>query len=164
MKKLFAVFCILALCLATLTGCVGKVESEPMDLTLIYGDTEVQVMSDEFDEKRTEVTTVDASLPGTTKEYTFTGVTLADLMEMAGVEECSKAIVNSTDGYSTEVAAADIAAYDIMITDGYTDKAIPADAGGPIKLVFPATEYPELNDTYDAWSWQWYVGSVEFVD
>ena len=99
-----------------------------------------------------------------TKEYEFTGVTLASLMEIAGVTECSNILVKSADGWSAEVAPEDAKAYDIMITDDYVGgKDIPADAGGPIKMVFPATEHPELNDKYDTWAWQWYVSEVEFV-
>ena len=65
---------------------------------------------------------------------------------------------------AAEVAAEDAKAYDILITDDYVGgKEIPADAGGPIKMVFPSTEYPELNDKYDMYAWQWYVSEIEFV-
>ena len=85
-------------------------------------------------------------------------------MEMAGVTECSNILVKSSDGWSAEVAPEDAQNYDILITDDYVGgKDIPADAGGPIKMVFPATEHPELNDKYDTWAWQWYVAEVEFV-
>ena len=110
----------------------------------------------------TQIKTVDVSL-GTTKEYEFTGVTLKSLMEIAGATECTSILVKSSDGWEVEVAAADALAYDILITDDYVGgKDIPADAGGPIKMVFPATEHPELNDTYDMYAWQWYVSEVEF--
>ena len=112
----------------------------------------------------TQIKTVDLSLPGTTKEYEFTGVSLASLMEIAGVTECSNILVKSSDGWSAEVSPEDAKAYDILITDDYVGgKDIPADAGGPIKMVFPATEHAELAEKYDAWAWQWYVAEVEFV-
>ena len=169
MKKLIAIACILALCLGVLAGCGERIEepsvdtSAPVGVALVYGDTKIDVTVGQWEAKRTQIKTVDVSL-GTTKEYEFTGVTLKSLMEMAGVTECSNILVKSSDGWSAEVAPEDAQNYDILITDDYVGgKDIPADAGGPIKMVFPATEHPELNDKYDTWAWQWYVAEVEFV-
>lgn len=166
MKKLIAIVCLLALCLGVMTACGEPVPTEDnttIGLQLVYGETTIDVTKSQFDAKRTEIATSDVSL-GTSKVYEFTGVTLADLMEMAGATDCTKVVIWASDGWSAEVSAADAKAYKIMITDGYVGgKEIPADAGGPIKLVFPATDHPELNDTYDAWAWQWYVCKVEFV-
>ena len=169
MKKLIAIVCVLAMCFGALTACMQKVEepkvdtSAPVGVALVYGDTRIDLTVGQWEEKRTEIKTVDVSL-GTTKEYEFTGVTLADLMAIAGVTECTTISVRSSDGWEAVVDAADAQNYKIMITDGYVGgKEIPADAGGPIKMVFPATEYPELNDKYDTWAWQWYVSEVEFI-
>lgn len=168
MKKLIAIVCILAMCLGVLAACGEKLDTSvdsttPIGVTLVYGDTKIEVTSGQWEPKRTQIKTADVSL-GTSKEYEFTGVTLASLMEIAGATDCTSILVKSSDGWSAEVAAADALAYDILITDNYVGgKEIPADAGGPIKLVFPATEHPELNDIYDTWSWQWYVSEIEFV-
>ena len=169
MKKYIAIACVLVMCLGILTGCMERVDNTvdnnaPVGVTLVNGETKIEVTVGQWEPKRTQIKTVDASLPGTTKEYEVTGVTLASLMEIAGATDCTEIIVRSTDGWEAVVAAADALAYDIMITDDYVGgKDIPADAGGPIKMVFPATEHPELNDTYDMYAWQWYVSEVEFV-
>ena len=169
MKKFIAIACILVMCLGIMVGCMEKVEDtdDPnalVGVTLVYGETKIEVNAGQWEPKRTQIKTVDLSLPGTTKEYEFTGVSLASLMEIAGATECTSILVKSSDGWEVEVAAADALAYDILITDDYVGgKDIPADAGGPIKMVFPATEHPELNDTYDMYAWQWYVSEVEFV-
>ncbi len=169
MKKLIALICTLVICLSVMTACGERIEepevdeSAPIGVVLVYGDTKIDVTTNQWEAKRTEIKTADVSL-GTSKEYEFTGVTLASLMEIAGVSECSNILVKSADGWEAEVAPEDAKAYDIMITDNYVGgKEIPADAGGPIKMVFPATEHPELNDKYDTWAWQWYVSEVEFV-
>ena len=169
MKKLIAIACILALCLGVLAACGERIEepavdtSAPVGVKVVYGETSKDVTVGEWEAKRTTVKTPDVSL-GTSKEYEFTGVTLASLMEIAGVTECSNILVKSSDGWSAEVSPEDAKAYDILITDDYVGgKDIPADAGGPIKMVFPATEHPELNEKYDTWAWQWYVAEVEFV-
>ena len=39
----------------------------------------------------------------------------------------------------------------------------PPYPGAPICLNSTLEEYPELNDKYDAWAWQWYVAEIEFV-
>ena len=166
MKKLIAIVCALVLCLGTMTACMEKVEdtnkggdNTPKGITLVYGDTKIDVTNDQWEAKRTQIKTADVSL-GTSKEYEFTGVTLADLMEMAGAADCTKILVKSSDGWEAEVTVADALAHDVMITDGYVGgKEIPEDAGGPIKMVFPT----ELHDAYDAWAWQWYVAEIEFV-
>ena len=169
MKKFIAIACILALCLGLMAGCMEKVDttvdpSTPVGITLVNGDTKIEVTAGQWEPNRTQIKTVDYSMPGTTKEYEFTGVTLKALMEIAGASDCTSIVVRSSDGWEAVVEAADALAYDIMITDDYVGgKEIPADAGGPIKLVFPATEHPELNDKYDAWAWQWYAAEVEFV-
>ena len=169
MKKYIAIACVLVMCLGILTGCMERVDTTvdnnaPVGVTLINGETKIEVTVGQWEPKRTQIKTVDASLPGTTKEYEFTGVTLASLMEIAGATDCTEIIVRSTDGWEAVVAAADALAYDILITDDYVGgKDIPADAGGPIKMVFPATEHAELAEKYDAWAWQWYVAEVEFV-
>ena len=169
MKKFIAIACILALCLGLMAGCMEKVDTTvdpnaPVGITLVNGDTKIEVTAGQWEPNRTQIKTVDYSMPGTTKEYEFTGVSLAALMEIAGATDCSNILVKSADGWSAEVAPEDAKAYDILITDDYVGgKEIPADAGGPIKMVFPATEHPELNDKYDAWAWQWYAAEVEFV-
>ena len=169
MKKFIAIVCILAMCLGVLAGCMEKVDNSvdtnaPVGVTLVYGENKIELTAGQWEPKRTQIKTVDRSLPGTTKEYEFTGVTLASLMEIAGATDCTKIVVKSSDGWTAEVAAEDAKAYDILITDDYVGgKDIPADAGGPIKMVFPATEHPELNDKYDMYAWQWYVSEVEFV-
>ena len=166
MKKFIAIACILALCLGVLAACGEPIPTEDnttIGLQLVYGETTIDVTSSQWEAQRSQIKTSDVSL-GTSKEYEFTGVTLAKLMEMAGATDCTKIVVWASDGWSAEVSAEDAKAYNIMITDGYVGgKEIPADAGGPIKLVFPASEHPELNDKYDAWAWQWYVNKVEFV-
>ena len=169
MKKLLALVLALVMVLGVLAGCMERVDdtvdtSAPVGVALVYGETKTDVTVGDWEAKRTQIKTVDYSLPGTTKEYEFTGVTLASLMEIAGATDCTKIVVKSADGWTAEVAAEDAKAYDILITDDYVGgKDIPADAGGPIKMVFPATEHPELNDTYDMYAWQWYVSEVEFV-
>ena len=40
-------------------------------------------------------------------------------------------------------------------------KAIGSGLGGPVKLVFPYTTYPELEKMYTKDEWNWYVVTLE---
>ena len=72
--------------------------------------------------------------------------------------------MKSTDGLVGEVSAEDIRNYDIALVSGYAGgKPLRTDEGGPVKIVFPVTEHPELKDRYTFRSWQWFVCEVEFV-
>ena len=85
-------------------------------------------------------------------------------MKLAGADGCAKALVKSTDGLVGEVSAEDIRNYDIALVNGYAGgKPLKTGAGGPVKIVFPVTEHPELKGSYTYRSWQWYVCEVEFV-
>lgn len=164
MKKIVSIVCVIALCLGVLAGCGQKIEAQEETIVkLVWNGTTTEVKTSQWNDKSTQVSTEDASLGGG-KVYDFVGVKLSTLMEIAGAGDCTKAIVKSSDGYSAEVAVEDIKAYDITLVTAYASgKLLEEDAGGPLKLVYPITEHPELNDTYDAWSWQWYVCEVEFV-
>jgi len=162
MKKPVYIICIIALCLCVLAGCNQKA-GEPTVVTLVYDGSATEVRTSQWDEKSVQISTEDLGL-GKKKACDYVGVKLSDLMDMADAEDCAKAVVSSSDGYSKEIPAEDIKNYDIALVNGYAGGgAILSDAGGPVKLVFPVSDHPELKDTYDQWSWLWYVDRVEFV-
>ena len=73
MKKFIAIACILVMCLGIMAGCMEKVEDtvDPnalVGVTLVYGETKIEVNAGQWEPKRTQIKTVDVSL-GTTKEY-----------------------------------------------------------------------------------------------
>lgn len=162
MKKLISICTIFMLCLGILAGC-GQKAAEETVVKLVYDGKTTEVTTSQWDEKAVQISTEDTGL-GDGKVYDFVGVKLSDLMDMAGARECTKAIVHASDGHNSEVAAEDIKNYDITLVNSHVDgKPISSDAGGPVKLVFPVTDHPELKDTYETWSWMWYVDEIEFV-
>ncbi len=137
--------------------------AEETVITLVWDSNQIDVGISEWNRHSVLISTEDPGL-GNGKIYDFAGVKLFDLMELAGVHECAKALVKSTDGMIGEVSAEDFRNYDIALVNGYSDgKPLAADVGGPVKIVFPISEHPELNDTYTLRSWQWYVCEVEFA-
>ncbi|MBR2706837.1 MAG: molybdopterin-dependent oxidoreductase [Mogibacterium sp.] len=162
MKKIICISCMIALCICILAGCKQDTTEETL-VTLVWNGNRTEVRTSQWKDRSVEISTEDVSL-GNGKIYDFVGVKLSDLMEIAGAEDCTKAIVKASDDYSVEVAAEDIRNYEIALVNRYSGgKKIPDDAGGPVKLVYPVTFHPELRDTYDTWSWCWYVYEVEFI-
>ena len=191
MKKIISIVCALVLCVFVFAGCSSKsttstttsdasattseastatsttaatTEAEKDNstvVTLVYGDTKTAVSADDFSAKSTTQTITDPNLG---KTYDFVGVTLSDLMEMAGATDCTSIEVVCSDKMSATIAAEDAAQYPIMIANAYSDgKAISAGAGGPVKLVFPYDQYSDLESKYSADKWMWYVVEVDFM-
>ena len=75
MKKLIAIICTLVLCLGVLSACGERIDDSgsnvdndaPKGITLVYGDTKIDVTAGQWEAKRSEIKTVDVSL-GTAKE------------------------------------------------------------------------------------------------
>jgi len=66
------------------------------------------------------------------------GVSIGDLLADAGVEPPSEFILaHSYDGYSTNVPVKDLLGGRGMIAIGYDGKPIPAEHGGPARLLVP---------------------------
>lgn len=154
--------CITVLCISAFADGVKEIQEETVVL-LLWEGSDTDVKTTEWNERSVQIHTEDVGM-GNGKIYDFVGVTLSDLMKLAGADECTKALVKSTDGLVGEVSAEDIRNYDIALVNGYAGgKPIKTDAGGPVKIVFPVTEHPELKDSYTFRSWQWYVCEVEFI-
>jgi len=166
--RMICIICIICIiCMPFL--CTNALAESPEELqqttfvTLVWGDRRVDVKASDWNERSVLIRTEDAGV-GNGKIYDYSGVKLSDLMTFAGADECTRVFVKSDDGMIAEVSAEDIRKYDIAIVNGYADgKPLKADVGGPLKLVFPITEHPELKDTYTIRSWQWYVCEVEFA-
>ena len=154
--------CMAVLCTGALADGGGKIQEDTV-VSLVWEDSHTDVKTTEWNERSVQIHTEDIGM-GNGKIYDYSGVTLFDLMKLAGADECTKARVKSSDGLTGEVSAEDIRNYDIALVNAYSDgKPIKADAGGPVKIVFPVTDHPELKNSYMFWSWQWYVCEVEFI-
>ena len=188
MKRVIGIVCAFVLCICMFAGCSStngpastttspvttdspspvttdspsetKTDS-PTVVTLVYGDTKTAVTADDFSAKSITQTVTDPNLG---KTYDFVGVTLSDLMEMAGATDCTSITVVASDKMSTTITAEDAANYPIMLANAYADgKDISAGSGGPVKLVFPYDQYSDLESKYAADTWMWYVIEVDFA-
>ena len=166
-KPLWFIYAVCIVCITVLYISAfadgGKEIQEETVVLLLWEGSDTDVKTTEWNERSVQIHTEDVGM-GNGKIYDFVGVTLSDLMKLAGADECTKALVKSTDGLVGEVSAEDIRNYDIALVSGYAGgKPLRTDEGGPVKIVFPVTEHPELKDRYTFRSWQWFVCEVEFV-
>lgn len=108
----------------------GKEIQEETIVSLVWEDRITDVTTTEWYEHSVQIHTEDVGM-GNGKVCDFVGVTLFDLMKLAGADGCSKALVKSTDGLVGEVAAEDIRNYDIALVNGYAGgKPVSQPAGG----------------------------------
>ncbi|MGW4516981.1 molybdopterin-dependent oxidoreductase [Streptomyces sp. NPDC004393] len=68
---------------------------------------------------------------------TWQGVPVAAVLEDAGVADEPYALVSSYGGYTTNVPVEDLVDRDAMVAVGYEGGPIPAEHGGPVRLLVP---------------------------
>lgn len=68
---------------------------------------------------------------------TWQGVPVASLLEDAGVADDPYALVSSYGGYTTNLAVEDLIDREAIIATGYGGAPIPAEHGGPVRLLVP---------------------------
>ncbi len=92
----------------------------------------------------------------------YSGVTIADILKFAGApKDVAEIFVVAKDGKKVTLKPEDVAKYPIMLATQDGGKAIGSGLGGPVKLVFPYTAYPELEKIYPKDDWNWFVVTVE---
>jgi DMSO/TMAO reductase YedYZ molybdopterin-dependent catalytic subunit len=89
---------------------------------------------------------------------TFLGITVNQLLERFPPDARVRDITFvSFDGYRSTVDIDDLRRFPIMLAWERNGVSIPRNQGGPIYLVFPHTEFPELETKYPGSSWSFYV-------
>ena len=90
--------------------------------------------------------------PFVKKDVKFTGVPMADLLARAGISAAATTVrLHALDDYKVEFKVADFADRGILLATKVDGAGIAVDAGGPIRLVFPAGSAAGKNR--DLWIW-----------
>ena len=168
MKKrtYFLAIMIMMVAFIALAGCGAKKEEAeaevvlPTLVTLVNGTTEVALTEKDFADMKFELEVTEANLR---KDALFAGIKLSDLMTKAGAEDCTTIKVIAKDKMTVEINAADALNYPIYIANSQNGEKIPTGEGGPVKLIFPYNQYPDLEGLYKPAQWCWFVVTVEFV-
>lgn len=98
-------------------------------------------------------------MPGSVdKMHEFRGVLVSKLLDRLGVAPGVDSVTFvAFDAYRATVRLEDIRRYPILLAIERDGKPMTRSEGGPIKLVFPSSQFPELGKRYDDTAWVFYV-------
>lgn len=88
----------------------------------------------------------------------FRGVAVSNLLDKFGVApEVTEVTFVSYDGYRATVNLSDLRQYPIIIALERNNQLLSRSDGGPLYLVFPYTQFPQLQQKYPARFWAFYL-------
>ncbi|CAN5705259.1 hypothetical protein BH11MYX2_BH11MYX2_21600 [soil metagenome] len=110
---------------------------------------------------QTHVKTVNPQSPDRASQFDFRGILLRDLLAKYGARAgATEATVVSIDGFRATFQIEDAKKYDVLLAVEADGKSIAPSSGGPIFLVYPISDHPELKDIYPDRFWAFYVSSL----
>ena len=90
--------------------------------------------------------------------FDFRGIRVSTLLKkLAIASDITDITFVCFDGYQATISMKDLLAYPITLAIAKNGKPISRDQGGPIYLVIPHTQYPNLKKKYNELSWAFYV-------
>ncbi|MBD2388010.1 molybdopterin-dependent oxidoreductase [Cylindrospermum sp. FACHB-282] len=93
--------------------------------------------------------------------FNFRGLPISKLLKEFGHQSnVTEVTFLSDDAYQITVSLADLLTYPIILAIANNGKPINRDQGGPIYLVFPYRQYPEIKQKYDESFWAFYVSNM----
>ncbi|AFY32038.1 molybdopterin-dependent oxidoreductase [Calothrix sp. PCC 7507] len=91
----------------------------------------------------------------------FRGIQVSKLLQQHGVTtKVTEVTFVSFDSYYVTISLQNLLAYPIMLAIAKNGNSIKRDQGGPIYLVFPYTQYPQLKQNYNDSAWAFYVSNI----
>ncbi|WP_199321153.1 molybdopterin-dependent oxidoreductase [Microcoleus sp. FACHB-831] len=93
--------------------------------------------------------------------FSFRAIPVAKLLDQLGVKSDVKEVTFvSYDAYRATVTLEDLKRYPIAIALERNGKPLSRSEGGPLYLIFPYTDYPELQIKYPDRFWAFYVTNI----
>lgn len=93
-----------------------------------------------------------------TTVFDFRGVRVSDLLDMPKIKpDLEEITFVCDDAYRVAVKTADIRKYDIILAIERDGAEIPRSEGGPLYLVYPQSQFPEMKEKYPSTNWGFYV-------
>lgn len=108
------------------------------------------------DETRQLVTTT----PWTDGPQTFTGIPLARLLDLVGAKGQTLHAVALND-YAVDIPAADARRYPVLVAHSRNGAAMPIADKGPLWIIYPRDQHPELGDERHNFKWIWQLKAIE---
>jgi hypothetical protein len=100
--------------------------------------------------------TVITTTPWTEGSHTYTGVLLRDLLDKQGLQNVTKLNGKALNDYVTSINVADAYKYDVLLALSQDGKLLTRRNKGPIWVIYPLSQYPELDKPsyHSAMIWQ----------
>ncbi|HLO86058.1 MAG TPA: molybdopterin-dependent oxidoreductase [Nostocaceae cyanobacterium] len=93
--------------------------------------------------------------------FEFQGITVSTLLKKIGLPANVQEITFVCyDSYQVTVKVQDLLDYPIILAVAKNGKPIAREQGGPIYLVFPYTQYPQIKTKYIESFWAFYVSNI----
>jgi hypothetical protein len=93
--------------------------------------------------------------------FDFKGIPVSQLLDRFGVApdlpQTTQVTFVAFDGFRASVSIADLRRYPIILALERDGKPLSRQQGGPLYLVFPHAQHPELKQKYDSSFWVFYV-------
>jgi hypothetical protein len=110
---------------------------------------------------KTQISTIEPHPQSTAAVADFQGVPVSALIDRAGVvPEATDVTFVAFDAFRATLRLEDLQRYPILLALARNGKPIPRSEGGPLYLVHPITQFPELRRRYDSTAWVFYVTHV----
>ena len=100
--------------------------------------------------------TIKTGTPWTDGVHTYQGVLLRDFLKQVHADSAKVLIAKALNNYATEIPVADAKKYDVILAVSEDGKVMSRRKKGPIWVVYPMTDHPELNKPsyHSAMIWQ----------
>lgn len=110
------------------------------------------------------VNTIDANnTDNRSKVFKFTGIPVNSLIKKFGSQQkVTEITFVCYDAYQVTIKIEDLLNYPIILAVAKDGKPIPRNQGGPVYLIFPYTQYPDIRSKYDEGMWAFYVTHIIF--
>ena len=117
----------------------------------------------EFDQKMLEalgIERITTSTNWTNGKMVFEGVPVRKVLEAAGAR--GKTIVAAAlDDYAIDIPIDDFTRYEVLLALRMNGRALARSDKGPIWIVYPRDDYPELHDPTTNARWVWQLKSID---
>lgn len=154
MRNLIAVFTLVFLSLA------GQAAASDAVLTVTGKGGEVRTYS--FEElEALGIQTVRTKTTWTEGEAEFTGPLLSRIAEAAGAQD-GVMVIRAINAYEAEISLDEARTYPVILATRQDGERMSVRDKGPAWIVYPRSDYPELDDDRHNHKWVWQVVSIDF--
>ena len=105
--------------------------------------------------------TITTSSPWINGKARFKGVLLREVMDLVRAPEGAQVLARAMDNYTTEIPWEDIANYDVLLAFEVNGVALTRRDKGPLWVIYPVDDHPELATVEVNYRWIWQLISLE---